>query len=63
MYYHGSRFFVVKPVKQALRRFSKPKHQAMGKELAKLLEAKFIQDNKHPEWLTNLVMVPKKDKS
>ena len=38
-----------KPVKQALRRFSKPKRQAMGEELAKLLEARFIRDIKHPD--------------
>ena len=31
-----------KPVKQILRRFSEPKRQAMGEELAKLLEAGFI---------------------
>ena len=41
----------------------KPKRQAMGEELAKLLEAGFIRDIKHPDWLANLVMVPKKDKS
>ena len=35
----------------------------MGEELAKLLEAGFIRDIKHPDWLANLVMVPKKDKS
>ena len=36
----------------------------MGEELAKLLEAGFIGDTKHPDWLANyLVMVPKKDKS
>ena len=52
-----------KPVKQALRSFSKPKKQAMGEELAKLLEDGFIRDIKHPDWLANLVMVPKKDKS
>ena len=52
-----------KPVKQALRRFSEPKRQAMGEELAKLLEAGFIREIKHPDWLANLVMVPKKDKS
>ena len=52
-----------KPVKQALRRFSEPKRHAMGEELAKLLEAGFIRDIKHPDWLANLVMVPKKDKS
>ena len=52
-----------KPVKRTLRRFSEPKRQAMGEELAKLLEAGFIRDIKHPDWLANLVMVPKKDKS
>ena len=52
-----------KPVKQALRRFSEPKRQAMGEELAKLLEAAFIGEIKHPDWQANLVMVPKKDKS
>ncbi len=52
-----------KSVKQALRRFSEPKRQAMGEELAKLLEAGFIREIKHPDWLANLVMVPKKDKS
>jgi hypothetical protein len=35
----------------------------MGEELAKLIEAGFIRDIKHPDWLANLVMVPKKDKS
>ena len=34
----------------------------MGEELAKLLEAGFIRDIKHLDWLANLVMVPKKDK-
>ena len=35
----------------------------MGEELAKLLVAGFIREIKHPDWLANLVMVPKKDKS
>ena len=34
----------------------------MGEELAKLLEDRFIREIKHPDWLANLVMVPK-DKS
>ena len=34
-----------------------------GEELAKLIEAGFIREIKHPDWLANLVMVPKKDKS
>ena len=52
-----------KPVKQTLRRFSEPKRQAMGEELAKLLEVGCNRDIKHPDWLANLVMVQKKDKS
>ena len=52
-----------KAVKQMLRRFFEPKRQAMGEELAKLLEAGFIREIKHPDWLVNLVMVPMKDKS
>jgi hypothetical protein len=36
-----------KPVKQTLRRFSEPKRQAMGEELAKLLEDGFIREIKH----------------
>ena len=40
-----------KPVKQTLQRFSEPKGQAMGEELAKLLEAGFIKEIKHPDWL------------
>ena len=38
-----------KAVKQTLRHFSEPKRQAMGEELAKLLEAGFIGEIKHPE--------------
>ena len=52
-----------KPVKQTLRCFFEPKRQAMGEELAKLTEAGFIRERKYPDWLANLVMVPKKDKS
>ena len=51
-----------KPVKQTLRHFSEPKRQAMGEELAKLLEAGFIRDIKHPDWLANLVMVNEEGK-
>ena len=38
-----------KPVKQTLRRFSEPIRQAMGEELAKLIEAGFIREIKHPD--------------
>ena len=51
-----------KPVKQTLPRFSEPKRQAMGEELAKLIEVGFIRETNHPDLLANLVMVPKKEK-
>ena len=38
-----------KLVKQTLRRFSEPKRQAMGEELAKLLEVGFIREIKRPD--------------
>ena len=38
-----------KPVKQTLQRFSEPKPQAMGEELAKLIEVEFIREIKHPD--------------
>lgn len=52
-----------KPVKHALCRFLEPKHKAMGEEMAKLLQTGFIREVKHLYWLSNLVMVPKKDQS
>ena len=38
-----------KPVKQTLTRFSQPNRHAIGEELAKLLEAGFIREIKHPD--------------
>ena len=49
------------PKKQRLRRFSAEKREAIKKELAKLLAAVFIKEVYHPEWLTNPVLVLKKD--
>ena len=40
--------------------FPHPKRQAMGEELAKLIESGFIREKKHLDWLANLVMVAKK---
>ena len=36
-----------KPVKQAMRRFGDKKRRAIGKELAKLLEARFVREVIH----------------
>jgi hypothetical protein len=44
-------------VQQQLRRFDEERHQAIGVELRKLLEAGFIKEVFHPTWLANLVLV------
>ena len=52
-----------KPVKEHLRRSAVQKRKAIGEKVARLLEAKFIREIYHSEWLANVVMVPKKDDS
>src|SRR3954470_4410720 len=52
-----------KPVKQPLRRFSEDKRRAIGKDIAKLQAAGFIMEVFYPEWLANLVLVMKKNKT
>ena len=49
-----------KPVKQRLRCFNELKRRAIGEEVHKLLEAGFIKEVFHPEWLANPVLVKKK---
>jgi hypothetical protein len=49
-----------KPVKQCLRRFDEEKRKVIGEEIHKLLEAGFIKEVHHPEWLDNPVLVKKK---
>jgi hypothetical protein len=51
-----------KPVKQRLRRFDDERHRAIEEEIAKLLDAGFIREVLHPDWLANPVLVPKKNK-
>ena len=53
----------VKPIKEHLRRSSTEKRKAIGEEIAWLLAAEFIREVYHSEWLTNVVMVPKKNNS
>jgi hypothetical protein len=50
-----------KPVKQRLRRFDEEKRRATGEEIHKLLVAGFIKEVIHLEWLSNLVLVKKKN--
>ena len=49
--------------RQHLRRSAVQKKKAIGEEVARLLAAEFIREIYHSEWLANVVMVPKKDKS
>jgi hypothetical protein len=48
-------------VQQWLRRFDEERHRAIGVELRKLLEAGFIKEVFHPTWLSNPVLVKKKN--
>jgi hypothetical protein len=48
------------PVKQRLRRFDEEKRKVIGEEIHKLLEAGFIKEVHHPEWLANPILVKKR---
>jgi hypothetical protein len=50
-----------KPVKQPLRCFAEEKRKAIGEEIARLLAASFIMEVFYPDWLTNPVLVLKKN--
>jgi hypothetical protein len=49
------------PKEQRLQRFSAEKREAIKKELAKLLAVGFIKEVYHSEWLSNPVLVLKKN--
>jgi hypothetical protein len=49
-----------KPVKQRLHHFDEEKRKVIGEEIHKLLEAGFIKEVHHPEWLANPILVNKK---
>jgi hypothetical protein len=51
-----------KLVKQLLRRFDEPKRKAIASELHRLENAGFIQEIKTSTWVSNPVIVPKKNK-
>jgi hypothetical protein len=50
-----------KPVKQPLRRFDEPKRKAIAFELHRLENAGFIREIKSSTWVSNPVIVPKKN--
>ena len=48
------------PVKQRVRRFHPNRHQIIQTEVENLLDVGLIREVKYPEWLANVVVVPKK---
>jgi hypothetical protein len=48
------------PIKQKLWRFAEDRKQVIEVEVGKLLAVGFIRECKHPVWLANPVLVPKK---
>jgi hypothetical protein len=51
----------LKPVKQRLCCFTQDKKDVIKKEIAKLLDVSFIKEMYHPDWLTNPILIPKKN--
>ena len=49
-----------KPVRQKVRRFHSNRHQIIQTKIDNLLKAGFIREVKYPEWLANVVVVPKR---
>ena len=49
-----------RPIRQRVRRFHPDRHQVIQAEVDNLLKAGFIREIKYPEWLANVVVVPKK---
>ena len=50
----------VKPVSREVMSFHPDDHQIIQTEVDNLLRAGFIKEVKYPEWLANVVVVPKK---
>ena len=52
---------MARPVRQRVRRFHQDKQKIIRDEIDKLLEAGFIIEVDYPDWLANVVVVPKKE--
>jgi hypothetical protein len=50
-----------KLIKQRLRCFTQDKKNVIKREVARLLDADFIKEVYHPDWLANPILVPKKN--
>ena len=54
-------FSTARPVRQKIRRFHPDRQKIIRIEIDKLLEAGFIREVEYPNWLANVVVVPKKE--
>ena len=54
-------FPAARPVRQKIRRFHPDRQEVIWNEIDKLLEAGFIREVSYPDWLANVVVVPKKE--
>ena len=50
-----------KPVRQKVRRFHPDRHQIIQMKVDNLLRVDSVKEVKYPEWLDNVVVVPKKN--
>ena len=54
-------FSTARPVRQRIRRFHPDRQRVIRNEIDKLHEAGFIREVSYPDWLENVVVVPKKE--
>ena len=57
---HKLNVVMAKPFRQKIRRFHPDHGQIIQTKVDNLLSAGFIREVKYPEWLINVVVVPKK---
>ena len=51
-----------KPIKQKLRRMREERSRAISDEVDRLLQAGFIRETFYPDWLSNTILVKKKNR-
>ncbi|RVW22158.1 hypothetical protein CK203_097141 [Vitis vinifera] len=54
-------FLTARPSRQRIRQFHPDRQRVIRNEIDKLLEAGFIREVSYPDWLANVVVVPKKE--
>ena len=50
-----------RPIRQKVRRFHQDKQRVIQSEVDKLLTIEFIKEVEYPDWLANVMVVPKKN--